>query len=237
MPMNKEGEKAQQLGIKALPEDDRPREKLLQRGRESLTNAELIAILIGSGNRNMSAVQLSQKILTDAAGNRLPDLARLNVSELMRFKGIGEAKAISIVAALELGARRRTEEVVREKIMTSGDIFSLMSGRLSDLSHEEFWVVLLNRANMVIGTKLIGKGGVSGTVADPKLVFKEALDAKASSVVVVHNHPSGNLQPSQADKTLTEKLKQGGLFLEIYVVDHIIVADNRYFSFADEGIL
>jgi len=235
--MSKEGQKKEQIGIKSLPEDDRPREKLLLRGRESLTNAELMAILIGSGNKNMSAVQLSQKILTEAAGNRLPDLARLNVSELMRFNGIGEAKAISIVAALELGARRRTEEVVRTKILTSRDIFSLMSGRLSDLSHEEFWVVLLNRANMVLGTKMIGKGGVSGTVADPKLVFKEALDAKASSVVVVHNHPSGNLQPSQADKTLTEKLKQGGIFLEIQVVDHIIVADNRYFSFADEGIL
>jgi len=233
---DKQQEKLEKFGIKALPEDDRPREKLLLRGKESLTNSELIAILIGSGTREISAVALSQLIL-DAVENRLPDLARMNVSELCRFRGIGEAKAISIVAALELGARRRTEEVSRKKITGSKDIFHLMSGRMSDLAHEEFWAVLLNRANMVISTRLIGKGGVSGTVADPKLIFKEALDAKASGIIVVHNHPSGNLQPSQADKSLTEKLKQGGNLLELPILDHLIVADNKYFSFADEGLL
>jgi len=229
-------EKPEKFGIKALPEDDRPREKLLLRGKESLTNAELMAILIGSGTRELSAVALSQKIL-DEVENRLPDLARMNVDEFCRFKGIGEAKAISIVAALELGARRRTEEVSRQKITGSQDIFHLMSGRLSDLAHEEFWAILLNRANMVITQKIIGKGGVSGTVADPKLIFKAALDAKASGIIVVHNHPSGNLQPSQADKTLTEKLKQGGILMDLPLLDHLIVADNKYFSFADEGML
>jgi DNA repair protein RadC len=221
--------------IKALPEEDRPREKLMTRGRDSLTNAELIAILIGSGNGKESAVRLSQRIL-DSVGNRLADLSRLTIEDLMEFKGIGEAKAISIAAALELGARRGADEVSRKRISTSKDIYELMAF-LRNLSHEEFHLVMLNRANGVLGTRLIGKGGFSGTVADPKLIFKEALAGKASSIIVVHNHPSGNRQPSESDKQLTEKLKQAGKFLDLPLLDHVIIAENQYYSFADEGTL
>jgi DNA repair protein RadC len=225
------------LRIPQWAEDDRPREKLLTKGRANLSDAELLAILIGTGTKALSAVDLAKQVLQQADLN-LNNLARLSVKDLTRIKGIGEAKAISIVSALELG-RRRKESVApgRPRITNSIDVVEMMKQDLLDLNHEEFWIVILNRANYVLRKNKISSGGISGTVADPKLIFKSALDHRGSSIILVHNHPSGNLQPSQADITLTKTLKEAGKFLEIPVLDHIIVSDNSYFSFADEGMM
>jgi len=225
------------LRIPQWAEDDRPREKLLIKGRSSLSDAELLAILLGTGTKALSAVDLAKQILQQADQN-LNNLARLSVKDLTKIKGIGEAKAISIVSALELG-RRRKESVSpgRPRITNSIDVVEIMKQDLLDLNHEEFWIIILNRANYVLRKNKISSGGISGTVADPKLIFKSALDHSGSSIILVHNHPSGNLQPSQADITLTKTLKEAGKFLEIPVLDHIIVSDNSYFSFADEGMM
>ena len=225
------------LTIKAWAEEDRPREKLLLKGRTALSDAELIALLIRSGNVNVSAVDLSKEILW-SVDNKLSELAKLSVKDLMKHKGVGEAKAISIAAALELGRRRREEEGIRKKKITSSrDVYAILGPRLEDLGHEEFWILLLNRANMIIGRHEISKGGVSGTVADSKIIFKHALENLASSIILCHNHPSGNLKPSEADIKTTEKLKQAGVIMDIPILDHIIVADSGYFSLADEGLL
>lgn len=227
----------QRTSIKAWAEEDRPREKLLNQGRTALSNAELIAILIGSGTPETSAVDLSKTILSSVQ-DQLHELGKLPIQELTQFKGIGEAKAITIVAALELGRRRKNAEVLkRSKITSSQDVFNVMYARLSDLPHEEFWVLLLNRANKVIKTQRISSGGVSGTVADAKLIFNSAIAHLASSIILCHNHPSGNLKPSNADVQLTKKLKAGGEMLDISVLDHLIIGDESYFSFADEGML
>lgn len=225
------------LRIPQWAEDDRPREKLLMKGRSTLSDAELLAILLGTGTKALSAVDLAKQILQQADQN-LNNLARLSVKDLIKIKGIGEAKAISIVSALELG-RRRKESVSpgRPRITNSIDVVEIMKQDLIDLNHEEFWIIILNRANYVLRKNKISSGGISGTVADPKLIFKSALDHSGSSIILVHNHPSGNLQPSQADITLTKTLKEAGKFLEIPVLDHIIVSDNSYFSFADEGMI
>jgi len=225
------------LRIPQWAEDDRPREKLLMKGRSTLSDAELLAILLGTGTKALSAVDLAKQILQQADQN-LNNLARLSVKDLIKIKGIGEAKAISIVSALELG-RRRKESVSpgRPRITNSIDVVEIMKQDLIDLNHEEFWIIILNRANYVLRKNKISSGGISGTVADPKLIFKSALDHSGSSIILVHNHPSGNLQPSQADITLTKTLKEAGKFLEIPVLDHIIVSDNSYFSFADEGMM
>lgn len=227
----------QKITIKSWAEEDRPREKLLSQGRRSLSDAELIAILIGSGSRDETAVELSRRIL-HSLDNDLEKLGRLSVKDLLRFKGIGEAKAITIIAALELGRRRRdseSKEVVR--ITGSRDIFNLLSRYFSDLNHEEFWIVLLSRSNNVLSRHLISRGGQSGTVADPKIIFQTALENHAASVILSHNHPSGNLKPSQADISLTRKLCEAGSFLDLPVLDHLIFAGETYYSFADEGIL
>ncbi|MFM8744256.1 MAG: DNA repair protein RadC [Cytophagales bacterium] len=225
------------LNIKEWSPEDRPREKLLLKGTSSLSDAELIAILIGSGTANASAVEVAKKILAEGQNN-LHELAKLGVKDLMKIKGIGEAKAITIVAALELGRRRREVDATEKpKIGSSKDAYEMLRGELIDLPHEEFWVLLLNRANRVIKKRRISEGGVSGTVADPKLIYKMALEDLASAVVVAHNHPSGNLQPSQNDIDLTKKLKEAGKFLEVQLLDHLIVAGTKYFSFADEGFL
>src|SRR6478609_649590 len=222
---------------KATHPEDRPREKLLMKGTSALSDAELIAILIGSGTANLSAVEVSKKILAHG-GNGLNELARLSVKELMKVKGIGEAKAITIVAALELGRRRKETDIdEKPKISSSKDAFDVLKADMMDLQHEEFWVLLLNRANRVIKKKRISEGGVSGTVADPKIIYKMALEELASGVIVAHNHPSGNLTPSQSDIDLTRKLKEAGKFLEIQLLDHIIICGQKYFSFADEGML
>ncbi|MBO6496056.1 MAG: DNA repair protein RadC [Roseivirga sp.] len=225
------------LNILSWAEEDRPREKLLLKGRSVLSDAELIAILIGSGSSELSAVDLSKKIL-QSVNHDLNSLARLSVKDLIQFKGIGEAKAISIVSALELGRRRKaTEPAKRIKIQSSKDAYECIAPELLDLPTEQFWVIMLNRSNHIIHKRNISQGGVSGTVADPKLIFKKALDDLASGIILVHNHPSGNLQPSQADRQLTKKIVEAGKLLEIPVLDHIIFADNGYYSFADEGEL
>ena len=223
-------------GIRSWAEDDRPREKLLLKGRAALSDAELIAILIGSGSADETAVGLSKRILS-SLHNQLSQLAKLSVKDLTQFKGIGEAKAISIIAALELGRRRKdTETSKRIKITGSQSVFDVVYPHLGDLNHEEFWVIFLNRANEVIGKENISKGGVSGTIVDPKVVFKQAVQFPASAIILAHNHPSGNLKPSQADHQLTKKLKEAGNALDIPVLDHLIIGERDYFSFVDERV-
>ncbi len=225
------------LKILSWAEEDRPREKLMLKGKAALSDAELIAILIGSGTKSLSAVDLA-KIILNKTGNNLNELAKLSVNDLKKEKGIGEAKAIAIVSALELGRRRKEAEFTEKRQITSSrDIYELMKADLLDKQHEEFWIVLLNRANKVLRKMPISSGGISGTVADPKLIFKFALEESASSIILVHNHPSGNLKPSQADNELTAKLKSAGKFLEIPVLDHLIFGDQGYLSYADEGLL
>lgn len=225
------------ITIKSWAEEDRPREKLLSQGRRNLTDAELIAILIGSGNREETAVELSRRIL-HSLENDLEKLGRLSVNELSKFKGIGEAKAISIIAALELGRRRRESDAQKQvKITGSRDVYNLLNRYYADLNHEEFWVVLLSRSNNVISRQLISKGGQSGTIADPKIIFQTALENHAAGLILSHNHPSGNLKPSQADIALTRKLTEAGSFLDMPVLDHIIFSNSSFFSFADEGMM
>jgi len=224
-------------GIKSWAEEDRPREKLLAQGRTALTDAELVAILIGSGTLKLSAVDVAKRMLL-GVGHDLNALARESVKQLCRHPGIGEAKAITVVAALELGRRRRESETApRTTITCSRDIYQLIRPHLMDLPHEEFWVILLNRANVVMRKTAISRGGVAGTVADPKMIFKEALEQLASGIILVHNHPSGNRNPSAADIQLTKKLKEAGGFLDLPILDHLIFADQGYYSFADEGML
>lgn len=207
------------------------------KGTSALSDAELIAILIGTGSGKSSALDLAKNIL-DSVNHQLSELARLKVNELKRVKGIGPAKAITIVAALELGRRRKENDTVEKpKVGSSQEAYDLISGDLIDLPHEEFWVLLLNRANRLIRKQRISEGGVSGTVADPKVIFKGALDHLASGIIVAHNHPSGNRSASQSDIDLTRKLKEAGKFLEIQLLDHLIVCGPKYFSFADEGML
>jgi DNA repair protein RadC len=230
-------ELVQSLGIKSWAEEDRPREKLLTKGRHVLSDAELIALLIGSGSKNETAVELSRRILNQYQNN-LNELARLSVKDLMKFRGIGEAKAISIIAALELGRRRKEAKLAtRSRITMSRDVFDLMSPDMMDLAYEEFWILLLNRANDVMRKERVSLGGVSGTVVDPKIIFKSALDHLACSVILCHNHPSGNVKPSEADIRLTDQLKKAGMLLEIPVLDHVIITNNGFYSFADEGML
>lgn len=225
------------LNILSWAEEDRPREKLLLKGKSALSDAELIAILIGSGTRSISAVDVAKIILANAENN-LNKLAKFSITELKKVKGIGEAKAIAIVSALELGRRRKESEFAEKiKITCSNDIYQLMKPELLDLQKEEFWILLLNRANNLIKKEQVSSGGISGTVADPKIIFKAALDQFASSIILVHNHPSGNLKPSHADLNLTKKMKHAGDLLEIPVLDHIIFGDEGYLSFADDGIL
>lgn len=225
------------VAIKNWSEADRPREKMLQHGCHLLSEAELIAILISSGSKDESAVDLSKRIL-NSVHNNLAELSKLSIKDLTKFKGIGEAKAVSIVAALELGKRRKeTEPSQKPTISSSKSAYEILSRFLSDIKHEEFWVLLLNRSNKVIGRHNVSKGGVNGTIADPKIIFKYALDNLASALIIAHNHPSGNLSPSPEDLTITRKLVEAGKMLEIPVLDHIIVSDSGYYSFADEGRL
>lgn len=232
-----ETRKNENLGIKSWAEDDRPREKLITKGRSVLSDAELIAILIGSGNRNESAVELSKKILA-SVDNNLNKLGQLSLNDLMKFHGIGEAKAVSIISALELGRRRKslTENKV-PKIESSQTAFEQLYPYLADLDHEQFYTILFNRANKVIDVIKVSQGGVSGTVADAKLIFRSAVEKLASGIILAHNHPSGNLKPSQADIALTRKIKEAGAMLDISVLDHIIIASNDYFSFSDQGMM
>lgn len=226
----------QNLSIKNWAEDDKPREKLMLKGKQALSDAELVAILIGSGSRNESAVSLSKRILSSVANN-LNALGKLSLKQLIDFKGIGEAKAITIIAALELGRRRRAEETVElQKITSSQAVFEIMQPIIGELPHEEFWVLYLNNSNKVIHKSQLSKGGITGTVVDVRLIFKTALEHGAISIILTHNHPSGKLQASDADKDITKKLKVAGEQLDIKVLDHIIITETGYFSFQDDGI-
>ncbi len=225
------------IPIKFLAEDDRPREKLLSIGRQNLSDAELLAIQIGFGTREETAIQLAQRVL-NSYGNDLNLLAKASVAELKKFKGIGEAKAINIASAFELGRRRKEyESVEKPRIATSNDAFKLLNKKLSDLPHEEFWILLLNRANSVIKMELISKGGVSGTVVDARLILKPAIETLASGIILCHNHPSGQVKPSEQDISLTKKIKESARIMDINLLDHIIIGEQKYLSFADEGIL
>lgn len=223
--------------IKNWAVDDRPREKLVKKGRGSLSDAELLAILIGSGSRNESAVDLCKKILAKT-GFSLNELGKFSLSQLMEFKGVGQAKALSIIAALELGRRRRSEDALeKKKITSSTSVFELMQPMIGDLPHEEFWIIYLNNSNKVIDRLQLSKGGITGTLVDVRLAFKKSLELGATSIILAHNHPSGNLNPSTPDKHLTQKMKIAGESLDIKVLDHVIVTEKSYFSFADEGLL
>jgi DNA repair protein RadC len=223
------------LSIAHWAEDDRPREKLLNKGVSALSDAELIAILIGSGNRDESAVELSRRILNDNHNN-LNELARLSIAELERYKGIGDAKAISVCAALELGKRRKTNEIVeRKKITQSHDLFELFEPILLDLKHEEFWVALMNGANKVMDVKRLTQGGSKQTVVDLPMLLRMALESSAHAIAVAHNHPSGENRPSKEDESITRRIKNGCDAIGILFLDHIIIAGGKYYSFADEG--
>jgi DNA repair protein RadC len=227
----------EKLTIKFWALDDRPREKLIAKGKKTLSDAELIAILIGSGNREESAVGLSKRILKSVNGN-INELAKLSVEKLSTFKGIGEAKAISIITGLELGKRRQLEVALEKpKITSSKDVANLMQPILGDLEHEEFWVLFLNNSNKVVAKSQISKGGLTATIVDIRLVFKRALELASVGIIVCHNHPSGKLQPSNADKNLTQRIKEAGITLDIKLLDHLIITEKAYFSFADEGLL
>jgi DNA repair protein RadC len=217
-------------------EDDKPREKLMLKGKSVLSDAELIAILIGSGSRSESAVELSKRILK-SVDNNLNALGKLSIGQLMLFKGIGEAKAISIIAAMELGRRRRTEDAVElTKVTSSKVIFEIMQPIIGELPHEEFWIIYLNNSNKILAKSQLSKGGITGTLVDVRIVFKSALEMGATSLILCHNHPSGTLVPSDADKHITKKLKIAGDSLEIKVLDHLIITETNYFSFVDEGV-
>lgn len=223
------------LSIREWAEDDRPREKLLARGAAALSDAELLAILIGSGSRDESAVELCRRILGDSKNN-LNELARLSVSELQKYKGIGEAKAVTIVAALQLGNRRLTHEVMeRKKISRSSDLHELFAPILEDLGHEEFWVVFMDSANKVMETRMLTKGGSRQTVVDVPMLLRTALERSAQAIAVAHNHPSGEIVPSKEDFNITTRMKAGCDAIGIRLLDHIIVGMRRYYSFADEG--
>ncbi|WP_100616299.1 RadC family protein [Confluentibacter citreus] len=230
-------ERPTSFSIKNWSQDDQPREKLLYKGKATLSDAELLAILIGSGNREESAVALCKRIFA-SVGNNLSELGKLSIAQLMEFKGIGEAKAITIAAALELGRRRRGEEALeKKKISSSNSVFELMQPIIGELEHEEFWIIFLNNSNKVIHKKQLSKGGITGTLVDVRLVLKNALEVGATGLILAHNHPSGTLKPSEADKQLTNKLKTASDSLDIKVLDHLIITEKAYFSFADESLI
>jgi DNA repair protein RadC len=223
--------------IKEWAVEDRPREKMLVKGIRSLSEAELIAILIGSGSLDESAVELSRRIMA-SVNNNLNELGKKTIGDLQKFKGIGPAKAITISAAMELGRRRKESEPDEKlKVITSADAAAIFKPLLSDLPHEEFWVLLLNRNNLMIDKIMVSQGGLAGTVIDVRIILKIALDKLACSIILCHNHPSGNLVPSEADKEITRKIKEAGKHMDIPVLDHLIIANDAYFSFTDEGLI
>lgn len=227
----------QNYSIKQWAKDDRPREKLLLKGAESLSDSELLAILIVNGTRSKTAIDLAKEIMV-LGKNNLPELGKLSVKELMKVKGIGEAKAIAIVAALEIGRRRQAMNYREKAIMTSSnDVANYLQSLLKDYRHEVFAVLFLNRANKINHFQIVSEGGITGTVADPRIILKKALEEDAVSIILCHNHPSGSLKPSGADQELTKKIKEAAKFFDIKVLDHLIVSDAGYYSFADEGIL
>lgn len=230
-------DETKKLRIREWAAEDRPREKLLVRGISALSDAELLAILIHSGSREATAVELSQKILRSVQNN-LNELGKQTVRDLQKFKGMGQAKAIAVVAAMELGKRRTSTAVIEKKqILKSADIFELLGPHLGDLPYEEFWVLFLNRSNRLIEKQKISQGGISGTVTDVRIILRYAIELQASSMIVCHNHPSGGLKPSQSDIDITKKLAEAGKIMDVKLLDHLIVTDTSFFSFADEGML
>ncbi|KQS48757.1 MULTISPECIES: RadC family protein [Flavobacterium] len=232
----KEAKKTKTFPIKDWAKDDKPREKLMHKGQEALSNAELIAILIRTGNHTESAVDLSKRILADAKS--LNGIGKLSIEKLLTYHGIGEAKAITILAAVELGRRRRSEEAVpSRRIATSRVVFETMQPVIGELAHEEFWILFLSNSNRIAHKWRLSKGGMTGTVVDARLVFKIAIEHNATAIILAHNHPSGVLYPSESDRIITKKLKAAGESLDIRVFDHVIITENDYYSFADNGIL
>mgnify|MGYP003310950030 FL=1 len=229
-------DEVKKLTIKDWNADDRPREKLLKKGISALSDAELLTILISTGTRSQSALDLARAVLS-SVDNNLHLLGKRTVADLMKINGIGEAKAISIISALELGRRRRNSDLERAEIKGSSDVFAIMQPILADLPHEEFWVLFLNHANRVVDKACICRGGVSGTLVDVKILMKLALEKLASALILVHNHPSGSTNVSSEDRKITEKIQNASSLLDIKVLDHLVVADNDYFSFADNGLL
>ncbi|HZW63979.1 MAG TPA: DNA repair protein RadC [Flavobacteriaceae bacterium] len=230
-------EKPISFSIKHWKQDDQPREKLRDKGKVALSDAELVAILIGSGSRDESAVELCKRILA-SVDNNLNQLGKLSLKQLMAFKGIGEAKAITIAAAMELGRRRRSEEAIQQKkITSSNDVFELMQPLIGELHYEEFWIIYLNNSNKVIQKQQLSKGGITGTLVDVRMVLKMALEVNATGIILAHNHPSGTLKPSETDRKLTTKIKTAAESMDIKVLDHLIITEKAYFSFADENIL
>jgi DNA repair protein RadC len=223
--------------LKTWAVEERPREKVLANGIQYLSDSELLALLLGSGTKNVTAVELARQILMQS-GNSLHELGRQNINDLIKIRGIGPAKGITLLAALELGRRREaTKQIEKTPVKSSENVFRFFHPLLGDLEHEEFWLLLLNRANRILGRFKVSQGGLSGTVIDTRIILKKALDNLASSIIVCHNHPSGNNQPSDADVKMTEKLKKAAEMLEIKLLDHVIIADKSYFSFADEGLI
>jgi len=227
----------QKYSIRQWAKDDRPREKLLSKGSEALSDSELLAILINQGSKEKSAVELAKEVIR-LGKNNLNELGKVSIKEMMKIKGIGPAKAICIAAALELGRRRQAGSSLEKPIVSnSGDVANYLQTVLKDYRHEVFAVIFLNRANKINHFEIVSKGGITGTVADPRIILKKALEEDAVSVILCHNHPSGSLKPSKADEELTVKIKEAAKYFDIKVIDHIIVSDNGYYSFADEGIL
>ena len=225
------------MSIKFLSEDDRPREKFLLKGKSALSDSELLAIILGSGNTQESAVDLSRRILK-SVDNNWQKLSLLSIKDLMKFKGIGEAKAISVAAALEIGRRKASQEIPEKiSIKSSAEAFAVFFPHLSDLRTEEFWVIFLNQKNQIIYKSQISKGGITGTIVDVRVLFKMALEHYATSIIVAHNHPTGNLKPSDADLKITRNIKNAGEILDIKLADHLIIGENAFFSFQDEGLL
>lgn len=225
------------MSIKFLAEDDRPREKFLLKGKSALSDSELLAIILGSGNNEDSAVELARKILASVDYN-WQKLSKLSIKDLMKFKGIGEAKAISVAAALEIGRRKAAQEIPeKEKVTSINDLYKIFSQYLSDLQTEEFWAIFLDQKNHVIYKTQISKGGISGTLVDVRVIFRIAIEHFATSVVVAHNHPTGNLTPSQADISITRRIKEAGDLLDIKLLDHLIIGENSFFSFSEQGLL
>jgi len=225
------------MSIKFLAEDDRPREKFLLKGRSSLSDSELLAIIMGSGNRDETAVELARRILA-SVNNNWHQLSLLSVKDLTKFKGVGEVKAISITTALEIGRRRATQEIPEKPVISSSkSAYQILKNYLSDLRTEEFWAIFLNQSNRVIHISQLTQGGISQSIVDVRTLFKTALDHFSTGIIIAHNHPSGNLKPSREDIDVTQKIKEAGNTLNIQLLDHLIITQNSYFSFSDDGLL
>ena len=225
------------MNLKSLAEDDRPREKFLLKGKSAVSDSELLAIIMGSGNREESAVELARRIL-NSVENNWHRLSLLSIKDLTKFKGVGEAKAISIATALEIGNRKSQQEVLeRQQISSSKDVFEILQPHLSDLQTEEFWAIFLNHQNKILYKTCLFRGGIASSVADVRVVFKTALEHFSTQIIVAHNHPAGSLKPSKEDINITQKIKDAGKLLDIDLLDHLILTQNKYYSFKDEGIL